>query len=145
MKTRLKMGAPNKFFDWNLLDALAGLEAQCNYVAERMLIASGVHPNDIDQTMIDSMHKRINRRLLQRFRKTYVQYVEQKREPWRIKLRSLQRASAQGGNVTMMIWLGKQELGQSDKNESRNLNTNESKLVVEFTTEEGEDDGSNET
>ena len=45
------------------------------------------------------------------------------------------------GNVTMQIWLGKQELGQTDKAENVNKNTGESKLVVEFTQEGGEEDG----
>lgn len=123
---------PQKFFDWHLLESLAILEARCDYVAERMLIASGMNPHEITATDIASMHKRINRRLHQRMGVSYVQFVEQKREGWRVKLRSLQRTSAVNGNVTMQIWLGKQELGQSDKAESVNKNVGESRLVVEF-------------
>jgi hypothetical protein len=36
----------------------------------------------------------------------------------RIRLRRLQWQSAQKGNVTMQIWLGKQYLGQSDQPQS---------------------------
>lgn len=132
---------PTKFFDWHLLESLAIVEARAEYVCERMLIASGRNPFEISRTDIESMHKRLNRRLKQRFDLTYVQYVEQKREAWRIKLRSLQRTSAVNGNVTMQIWLGKQELGQVDKAENLNKNLSESKLVVEFTKEGGDEDG----
>ena len=135
---------PIKFFDWEFLESLAILEARAEYVAERMLIKGGANPYEITSTDIASMHKRINRKLHQRFGISYVQYVEQKREGWRVKLRSLQRQNALGGNVTMQIWLGKQELGQSDKMDNRNLNTNESKLVVEF-TQEGGDGNADET
>jgi hypothetical protein len=126
---------PVKFFDWEFLESLAILEARCEFVAERMLIKGGANPYEITSTDIASMHKRINRRLQKRFGVSYVQYVEQKREGWRVKLRSLQRANAVAGNVTMQIWLGKQELGQTDKNDFKNTNTSESKLVVEFTNE----------
>lgn len=132
---------PLKFFDWHLLESLAIVEARCDYVAERMLIASGKNPFEISQTDILSMSTRISRRLKQRFGVTYVGYVEQKREAWRVKLRSLQRTSAVNGNVTMQIWLGKQELGQVDKAENLNKNLSESKLVVEFTKEGGDEDG----
>lgn len=135
---------PIKFFDWELLESLAILEARADYVAERMLIKSGMNPYDITRTDIESMHKRINRKLHMKFGISYVQYVEQKREGWRVKLRSLQRKNAMDGNVTMQIWLGKQELGQTDKAESVNRNTIEdSRLVIEFTNEnEGEKDAS---
>jgi len=36
----------------------------------------------------------------------------------KIKLRKLQIRACENGNVTMMIWLGKQLLGQSEKKES---------------------------
>jgi len=41
------------------------------------------------------------------------------------KLRELQWRAAESGNVTMLIWLGKQDLGQTDKNEMEiNANVN---------------------
>lgn len=134
-----KMGAPTKFFDWNILESLAIMEADCRYVAERILLASKEHTlEDITKTHIDAMVVRINRKLKQRFNVTYVQYVDQKKEAWRVKLRVLQRKSAEKGNVVMQIWLGKQDLGQSDKAETwnKNRNTSESKLVIEFSNED---------
>lgn len=40
----------------------------------------------------------------------------------RAKLRQLQLKAADAGNITMMIWLGKQMLGQTDKLETDNTN-----------------------
>jgi hypothetical protein len=40
------------------------------------------------------------------------------KENGKAKLRDLQLKSAMSGNVTMQIWLGKQYLGQSDKQEN---------------------------
>ena len=50
-------------------------------------------------------------------RKNYSEYVLKGKENGKIRLRQWQMKSAQKGNVTMLIWLGKQMLGQSDKQE----------------------------
>lgn len=137
-------GAPQKFFDWELLESLAILEAQCNYVAERMLIKSGMNPYQITATDIASMHKRINRRLHQRYGLSYVQYVDKKKEHWRLRLRQKQREVALEGNPTLLIWLGKQELGQSDKTENTITTSSEpsKKLVINFGEIKGETNAS---
>lgn len=46
---------------------------------------------------------------------TFAEYFAQKRGMGRISLRRAQWQAAQKGNVTMLIWLGKQYLGQTDK------------------------------
>jgi hypothetical protein len=48
-------------------------------------------------------------------RKGYSEILIKGRENGKAKLRDLQLKAAQSGNVTMLIWLGKQYLGQSDK------------------------------
>ena len=48
-------------------------------------------------------------------RKNYSEYLTKGRDEGKIRLRQLQWNSAKKGNVTMQIWLGKQLLGQSDK------------------------------
>ena len=50
-------------------------------------------------------------------RKSYSTNVEKGKENGKIRLRQWQMKSAQKGNVAMLIWLGKQMLGQSDKQE----------------------------
>ena len=47
--------------------------------------------------------------------RNYGQYITKGRESGKIRLRQYQWASAKKGNVAMLIWLGKQLLGQSDK------------------------------
>ena len=44
--------------------------------------------------------------------------IEKGKAEGRAKLRHLQWQAASDGNITMMIWLGKQLLGQTDKQES---------------------------
>ena len=50
-------------------------------------------------------------------RKSYAEYITKGRESGKIRLRQYQWASAKKGNVAMLIWLGKQMLGQTDKQE----------------------------
>ena len=49
----------------------------------------------------------------------------------KMSLRRNQFKSAEAGNVTMQIWLGKQYLGQTDKVESRNENIETSDVVFD--------------
>ena len=50
-------------------------------------------------------------------RKSYSEYIAKGRDSGKIRLRQYQWASAKKGNVVMLIWLGKQILGQTDKQE----------------------------
>ena len=56
----------------------------------------------------------ISRTTLER---NYEHYLTKGREEGKIRLRQYQWASAKKGNVAMLIWLGKQLLNQSDKQE----------------------------
>ena len=56
----------------------------------------------------------ISRTTLER---NYEHYLTKGRESGKIRLRQYQWASAKKGNVAMLIWLGKQMLGQADKQE----------------------------
>ena len=47
--------------------------------------------------------------------KSYSEYLIKGREKGKIRLRQWQMKAAQNGNVAMLIWLGKQILGQTDK------------------------------
>ena len=47
--------------------------------------------------------------------KSYSEYVTKGKANLKKRLRELQWASAKSGNVTMQIWLGKQYLGQAEK------------------------------
>ena len=47
-------------------------------------------------------------------RKSYSEYLTKGRAEMKLRLRQLQWKSAEKGNAVMLIWLGKQILGQSD-------------------------------
>lgn len=135
-----KRGPKRKPLDWNLLESLAQMQASCEYVSERILIGMGYEPAEIDRKLLDATSKRIVHNLKHRYGLNYLQFVQQKAlEPRRIKLRQLQWKSAEAGNVTMQIWLGKQMLGQSDKQETVVKSESEqSRLVIEFAKDEPE-------
>ena len=50
-------------------------------------------------------------------RKSYSDSVAKGKDSGKIRLRQYQWSAAKKGNVAMLIWLGKQILGQSDKQE----------------------------
>ena len=50
-------------------------------------------------------------------RKSYSENLTKGRDAGKIRLRKLQWNAAEKGNVTMLIWLGKQVLGQAEKQE----------------------------
>ena len=50
-------------------------------------------------------------------RKSYSEFLAKERQSGKVKLRGLQWAAAEAGNIAMLIWLGKNILGQSDKAE----------------------------
>ena len=49
--------------------------------------------------------------------RNYGDFLIKGREKGKIRLRQLQWRAAERGNTTMLIWLGKQVLGQSEKTE----------------------------
>ena len=50
-------------------------------------------------------------------RKSYSEFLTKGREKGKVRLRQLQWKAAEAGSHTMLIWLGKQILNQSDKKE----------------------------
>ena len=50
-------------------------------------------------------------------KKSYSSFLTKGRDEGKIRLRKMQWRSAEKGSVPMLIWLGKQVLGQSDKQE----------------------------
>lgn len=87
-----------KFDGWDQLDALI-VWSTGEYCAEKL---------GIDY---DTMAARIK----ERTGLTFSEYKNQKKEAMRVNIRKKQYDVAMSGNVSMLIWLGKNELGQSDK------------------------------
>ena len=50
-------------------------------------------------------------------KKSYSSFLTKGRDEGKIRLRKMQWRSAEKGSVPMLIWLGKQVLGQTDKQE----------------------------
>lgn len=109
-----KVGRPKSSFDWDLVESLSILEASEVFIAERLLIKEGVNP---DKKSIAAKVKLIQRRIEERYGYNFVQYKDQKVETKRIKLRQSLFKAAENGNISAMIWLSKQYLGMSDKQE----------------------------
>lgn len=65
----------------------------------------------------------IERRCTEEKKMLFAEYFKKNSSSGRISLRREQFKSATGGNVTMLIWLGKQYLDQRDKSEVDQTNT----------------------
>jgi len=90
-----------KFNGWDQLDALI-IWSNGEYCAEQL----GLN------------YDTLNARIKERTGLSFSDYKEQKKEKLRINLRKKQYDVAMAGNVSMLIWLGKNELAQSDKVEN---------------------------
>jgi hypothetical protein len=59
----------------------------------------------------------LNRRLKERGHENFEALYKKHQGEGKASLRRMQWKAAEGGNPTMLVWLGKQVLGQSDKQE----------------------------
>lgn len=91
------MARPFKLKDEQLkiLEQLAAIN--CSY--EEMGAVMGINPSNLTRN--------------------YAQLIESGRAKGRMSLKRKQYEMANGGNVALLIWLGKQLLGQSDKREDK--------------------------
>ena len=85
----------------------------------------------------------VNRWCKRTYKQTFADTYEKMSVTGKISLRRWQFKSAEAGNVTMQIWLGKQYLGQREQIETDNKNDNTININVSAATEdigEGGDD-----
>ena len=107
------MARPRSIIKWDIIDAVLSYNASKPDCAELAGISE------------DTLERAIKRK----YKKTFTEYREVKKARIRYTLSKKQYEIAIAGNVTMLIWLGKQWLGQTDKNE---LDTNTtSKIKIE--------------
>lgn len=95
----MKLGRPRKTLDWGLFDQLCAVQCTLEEIAGVLQVSADT----------------LERRIAEKFGSTFAEVFEQKRKAGFGSLRSKQFEIAMSGNVTMLIWLGKQYLGQSDK------------------------------
>ena len=96
------MGRPRIEIDWKELDKLCGLQCSLEEIAGWF------------NCSVDTIEARIK----ETHGMTFPEYFAQKRSGGKISLRRKQYETAMSGNVSMLIWLGKQYLGQVDKQET---------------------------
>ena len=101
-----------EFNGWDQLDALIVWSDE-SYCAERL----GINR--------DTLAARIK----ERTGLSFSAYKNEKKEAMRTNLRKKQYDVAMAGNVSMLIWLGKNELGQKDKLES-DFTVSELKILI---------------
>jgi AraC-like DNA-binding protein len=97
-----KIGRPEKELDWKVLDAILQYGAKLIDCAEILGLS--------DDT--------VQRKIKAEYGCTFSEYRDSKMSRTRVKLMQKQIEVALSGNVPMLIWTGKQYLGQTDKAES---------------------------
>ena len=103
------MGRPKIEIDFEKVNALCAVFCNCQEIVSVL--------NSFD---INCSYDTVERRVKEQFNVTFAEYVEQKQMAFaKPKLRKAQFDCALGGNATMLIWLGKQYLGQIDKQEMK--------------------------
>ena len=103
------MGRPKIEIDFEKVNALCAVFCNCQEIVSVL--------NSFD---INCSYDTVERRVKEQFNVTFAEYVEQKQMAFaKPKLRKAQFDCALGGNATMLIWLGKQYLGQVDRQEMK--------------------------
>lgn len=115
----MALGRPRKEVDWDQVDKMC--QIQCT--AEEMAHVLGVSEDTL------------SRRCQETHDITIADYIKQHRSEGKMSLRRWQMEAAKKGNAALLIWLGKQYLGQredynpeSDKDRIRTLAYSEKDL-----------------
>lgn len=69
-------------------------------------------------SVLNVSYDTLERRVREKYKTSFAEYIKKHSAKGRTSLRRMQYRTAESGNATMQIWLGKQYLGQSDKVES---------------------------
>jgi len=112
------MARPRKELNWNELDKLCAIHATRKEIADWFEVSEDT----------------IERRCQEEFGISFASYYDQKAVNGKMSLRRKQYEQAMGGNTTMLLWLGKQYLGQSDKQET----TLDSKIQINIDKDDSE-------
>lgn len=94
MEDKKKVGRPKKELDTDMIEKLASIFCTNQEISTIV----GCHPD----TLADN----------------FSEHLKKGRDRGKTSLRRMQWEKAQSGNTTMLIWLGKQMLGQKDKIET---------------------------
>ncbi len=100
-----KAGRPRVNINWDELNKLCALQCTAVEIAY----------------FFDCSVDTIERRIKDHDGVTFAEYFKKHSSEGKISLRRAQYSKAMEGNVPMLIWLGKQILGQKDKQEQTNI------------------------
>ena len=112
-------GRPKAVINWKMVDEY--LRSQCDGAHIANIL--GIHPNTLYLACEE------------KFNVNFSEYSQQKKGEGKELLRARQFKAAMEGDKTMLVWLGKQYLGQREKTDS-NINVQDKAPVISF----GEDD-----
>lgn len=99
--------------DWVQLDKLCFMQCTASEIA----------------SWFDCSVDTIERAVMREHKVKWAEYFDKKRQKGHISLRRKQMQVAESGNVSMLIWLGKQYLGQTEKVEQKSV-TELKRLVI---------------
>jgi len=97
------MAAKKIQIDWEIVDELCKIQCTGEEIAD----------------VLGCSYDTLERRCKEVHKTACADYIKKKAAGGKSSLRRMQYKAAEGGNATMLIWLGKQYLGQSDKVESK--------------------------
>lgn len=100
---RKKTGRPLIPIDWEKFDVMCAVQCTLAEIAG----------------FFECSEDTIERAVLREKKMRFADYFEQKRSDGKVSLRRRQYQAAMAGDRTMLVWLGKQWLNQTDKFESR--------------------------
>jgi transposase len=101
------MARPKKQLDKDTFEKLCGLHC----TKEEIQAWFDVSDKTIDRWVRETYGEKVS----------FSEVYRQKKSSGKISLRRKQYEAAMAGNTTLLIWLGKQYLGQSDKQENLNI------------------------
>ena len=120
-KERQGRGRPKAVINWDEVDKY--LQAQCDGAKIASLL--GIHPNTLYLACEE------------KYKINFSEYSAQKRGEGKELLRARQFKAAMDGDKTMLIWLGKQYLGQREKSDSA-ITISDISPVINFGEEKDE-------
>lgn len=99
--TEKKKGRPLAYIDWDKVDSMCKIQCTGEEIA----------------SVLDLSYDTLQRACKREKGMSFAEYLPQKALSGKASLRRTQWKTATGGNATMQIWLGKNMLGQTDKQE----------------------------
>lgn len=125
VKTAVKMGRPVIDFDWEAFDRLCMLHCTAVEIA----------------AYFDCSVDTVERRVKEKFGLTFAEVFNVKSGKGKVSLRRKQYEVAMSGDRAMLIWIGKNWLGQSEPREPESSDQSLSQLFIEWLANKNKPEG----